>query len=82
MRNTEGPVAFDPVVRGRVYASDFNGVRRSTDGGKTWVLLSNADGEVDSGILVVAPDGRSVYAGGIFGGVWTYHLGRRRAIRH
>jgi photosystem II stability/assembly factor-like uncharacterized protein len=82
VRTIDGPVAFDPAVPGRVYATDFNGVRRSTDGGKTWISLRDADGEVDTRILLVAPDGQSVYAGGIFGGVWTYHLGRRRAVRH
>lgn len=80
--NTEGPVAFDPSAAGRVYASNFDGIRRSTDGGRTWVTLRNADGRVDDGNLVVAPDGHTVYAGGIFGGVWTYHYGRRRAARH
>ena len=75
-------IVFDPNVPGRIYARSGNGVRRSGDGGLTWANLDDADGVIDATILAVAPDGKTLYAGGTRGGIWIYDLARRRAASH
>jgi hypothetical protein len=75
-------LAFDPSTRGVVYTHVF-GVQRSVDGGATFRPLSAADGFIDTNEFAIAPDGKTLYAGGSSSGVWTYDLVvRRRAIRH
>lgn len=75
-------LVFDASASGRVYARGYDGVKRSADGGRTWAQLASADGLVDSSLLVVTPDGHTLYAGGPNAGVWTFHLDRRRAAGH
>ncbi|HEV7764955.1 MAG TPA: hypothetical protein VGQ76_08145 [Thermoanaerobaculia bacterium] len=75
-------LAFDPAARGCVYTRSYDGVRRSIDGGKTWQSLGNADAPFDTTLFAIAPGGKTLYAGGPRGGVWTYDFGRRRAATH
>jgi photosystem II stability/assembly factor-like uncharacterized protein len=71
---------FDPSARGRIYARSAN-FMRTTDGGATWIAL-DSDHRVDTTIVAIAPDGRSLYAGGSRSGVWAFQSGRRRAANH
>lgn len=75
-------LVFDASTAGRIYERAVDGVKRSADGGHTWLPLAQSAGTVSDSVLVVAPDGRTLYAGGPKGGVWTYHLDRRRAASH
>jgi photosystem II stability/assembly factor-like uncharacterized protein len=75
-------LVFDPSTAGRIYERAVDGIKRSADGGHTWLPLEQSAGTVSVSILAVAPDGRTLYAGGPRGGVWTYHLDRRRAASH
>lgn len=75
-------IVFDATAPGRIYARNFASVKLSTNAGQTWASLGAADGLIDSSILAIAPDGKTLYIGGSRSGVWTFDFGRRRAARH
>jgi hypothetical protein len=65
-----GDRIFHPAVAGVVYASRFNDVQRSNDGGKTWTSLAN--GLPKSHSLFVIGAGGTVYLGDSSGGVFVF----------
>jgi hypothetical protein len=82
-RLTAGPRGtrnFDPSTRGAVYASTFDDVQRSTDGGNTWYSLS--DGMPRTHSLFVTGAAGTPYMGDSSGGVFVYHRVRQRTARH
>jgi photosystem II stability/assembly factor-like uncharacterized protein len=79
-----GALAFDPVIRGRIYDCNSSyAVERSNDGGKTWFSLSTELGGPHAGkVFVISPTGTSLYSAGYQGGVWMFHESRTRSARH
>ncbi|MCU1347812.1 MAG: hypothetical protein JWO56_842 [Acidobacteria bacterium] len=78
---TEGPRgsrAFDPSAAGVVYASTFDDVQRSTDGGTTWSRMGGGMPRTHSLFTVGA--GGALYLGGSSGGVFVHHFVRLRAV--
>jgi hypothetical protein len=78
-----GVLAFDPLIRGRIYSSSYDAVERSNDAGKTWLSLTAGIGSPHGGeVFVISPTGTSLYSGGWYGGVWMFHESRTRSVRH
>ncbi|MGH9421428.1 MAG: hypothetical protein ACRD3J_15725, partial [Thermoanaerobaculia bacterium] len=73
-----GSRAFDPYVRGNVYAGESNNVQRSTDGGKTWFPLTDGLPRSYSSLAIGAKG--TPYVGGSSGGVFAYYFVRTRAV--
>ncbi|HEV7487140.1 MAG TPA: hypothetical protein VGQ65_15790 [Thermoanaerobaculia bacterium] len=78
-----GVLAFDPLIRGRIYNSSYYAVERSNDAGKTWLSLTAGIGSPHGGeVFVISPTGTSLYFGGWDGGVWMFHESRTQSVRH
>jgi len=75
-------LAFDPAVPGVVYNSSFDAIDRSVDGGKSWSPMQTGLGRTHGNVFVIAPSGKTIYAGGTTGGVWVFHFARTRAVGH
>ena len=73
-----GTRTFDPFVAGAVYASEFNKVQRSADGGTTWFPLTDGLPRTHS-IFAVGARG-TPYVGDSSGGVFAYQSFRTRAV--
>lgn len=69
---------FDPSAAGVVYSNNFDGLRRSADGGKTWSLL--ADGLPRSHSLFAIGAGGTPYLADFSGGVFVFQFVRQRAV--
>jgi photosystem II stability/assembly factor-like uncharacterized protein len=75
-------LTFDPAVRGRIYANSFGEVQIVTNHGQTWTPFSTGFGPLHGQLFAVSATGSTLYAGGSTSGVWVYHYGRARAVRH
>lgn len=73
-----GARTFDPYLAGGVYASDFDSVDRSTDGGKTWYPLAEG---IPRSFSIIAIGARGTpYIGSSSGGVFAYSFVRIRGV--
>jgi photosystem II stability/assembly factor-like uncharacterized protein len=76
-------IVFDPSSPGVLYANNGSDPPvRSVDEGKNWSALMTGLGLFRGPLFGVAPDGRTLYTAGSFGGVWAYDVVRQRAARH